>query len=123
MKIVEVAVVAAVLAAPAFAASAAPDPISDEQFIAANRCLALMDSKALGPVNDYAMKALIKAQTHGRDAMVWDLGDRAYDDAADAANRASGHAKSILIVERDGRCMALLPPTQTTAAPSAPHND
>jgi hypothetical protein len=123
MNIVKVALIAATLAAPAFAASAAPSHLTDVQYIAANRCLALMDSKALGPVNDTAMKALIKEQMHGRDAMVWDMGDKANEDAASEAGRASAYTKGQLLAERDGACAALLPPTQTTAAPSTSHND
>ena len=121
MSIFRTAIVAAVIVAPAFAAHAATPRLSDAQFIAANRCVGLMESKTLGPVDDYALKARIKNESAGRVAQVWDMADQARDDAASDAARASGYDKTRLISERDGACMALLPPTQTTAAPSTTH--
>jgi hypothetical protein len=123
MQIVKTALVAAVFAATGLAAHAAPQRLTDVQYIAANRCLALMDSKVLGPTDDYAMKQLIKTQGVGRIAAVWDMADQAREDAASSASHADGYVKARLTAERDGVCESLLPPTQTTAAPSASHND
>ena len=84
MSIVRTALVAAAIVAPALAAHAATPRLTDVQYIAASRCIGLMESKALGPVDDYALKAR-------------------------------------LISERDSVCVALMPPTQTTAAPNTTH--
>jgi hypothetical protein len=125
MQIIKTALVAAVLAATGLAAQvqAAPQRLTDVQYIAANRCLGLMESKALGPTDNYAMKQLIKVQGTGREAAVWDMADQAHDNALSSANRADNYSKTRLTAERDGACEALLPPTQTTAAPSTSHND
>jgi hypothetical protein len=121
MSIVKTALIAAAIAAPAFAAHAATPRLTDVQFIAANRCLGLMESKTLGQVDDYALKTRLKAESVGRISAVWDMADQARDDAASAAGHASGYEKAQLISERDTACEALMPPTETTAAPSATH--
>jgi hypothetical protein len=123
MQIIKTALVAAAFAATGLAVHAAPQRLTDVQYIAANRCLGLMESKALGPTDDYAMKQLIKTQGVGRVSAVWDMADQAHDNALSAANRADDYSKARLTAERDGACEALLPPTQTTAAPSSSHTD
>jgi len=123
MAIVRIALIAGALATSAVVAQAAPSRLNDVQYIAANRCLALMESKALGPTDDFALKALIKAQGGGRIAAVWDMADQAKEDAASLASRARGDVRTHLIAERDGACQALLPATQTTAAPSASRSE
>jgi len=123
MSIIRIALVAGALAASAVVAHAAPSRLNDVQYIAANRCIALMESKSLGPTDAYALKALVKAQSAGRVSDVWDRAEQAKEDAASLADRASGDLKTHLIAERDGVCESLAPATQTTAAPSASHTE
>ena len=123
MSIVRIALIAAALATPALAANAATPRLTDSQYIAANRCVGLMESKNLGPVDDYALKARIKAESSGRQSAVWDMADQARQDAVHDAGRALGEIKAQLISERDTACQALVPATQTTSAPSASHTD
>jgi len=121
MSIVRTALVAAAIVAPALAAHAATPRLTDVQYIAASRCIGLMESKALGPVDDYALKARLRDEGAGRVSSVWDMADQARNEAASAASRASGYDKARLISERDSVFVALMPPTQTTAAPNTTH--
>jgi hypothetical protein len=90
------------------AAIAAPDHLTDAQFIAAARCQALMSSSALGPVDMHAVNAVMKSEGATRSPAV---ADRA-DDARAKADRDSRHAgpdtKASLIAERSGPCQDLL---------------
>ncbi len=107
------------LAASATAAAAAPSRLTDTQFIEANRCLGLMESKELGSPQAGAMKALVTAQSSARVSDAWDRGDQARSDAKIAGDHPSGYARGQLISERDGVCLSLLPSAQTSAASSA----
>ena len=90
------------------AAIAAPDKLTDAQYIAAARCQALMSSSALGPVDTHAVDAVMKTQGASRSP---DVAERA-DDARAKADRDARHAgpdaKASLIAERTGPCQDLL---------------
>ena len=99
-------------------AVAAPVQLSDTQFIAANRCLGLMSSKALGTPDAAAMKQLIDSQTSGRDQFIYEKADEARQDAARQAGGGSEDLHARLTAERDGLCRSLLGHTTAAAQPS-----
>jgi hypothetical protein len=115
MRLVTAALAAATLAATAASAVAAPARIGDSQFLAANRCLGLMTSHALGTPDATAMRQFVKDQSWGRVDFVYDQADQARDAARQAADRSDADLRTRLTAERDGVCHAFLN-TETTAA-------
>src|SRR5262249_48341558 len=99
-------------------ASAAPAQLSDGQFIAANRCLGLMSSKALGTPDAAALKKLIDSQTAGRDSYIYDKADEARQDALRQAGTGSQDARAKLTAERDSVCRSFISDTTTAAQPA-----
>ncbi|MFT4251169.1 MAG: hypothetical protein QM608_01620, partial [Caulobacter sp.] len=81
--------------------------LSDAQFVRANRCLGLTETKALGEADPAALRSLIKAQRQGRHSSTDDKAAAARMDAKREASRAEGDAKSALVEERDGACKSL----------------
>jgi hypothetical protein len=114
MRIATGLAAAAVLAAGATSVTAAPTRLSDVDFIAANRCLGLMSSKALATPDADAMRQLLKGQTGGRVAYVYDKADQARQDAQTEAARGGAERLARLTAERDGVCHNLA--TTSTAA-------
>jgi len=109
------------LAASACAAvaSAAPQTISDVQFIEASRCLGLMTSTSLASPDAARLGPYVDQQSWTRIPVVMDMADAARDSARLAAARASGYERAQLIAERDGVCRAFGAPTTAAAATSA----
>jgi hypothetical protein len=90
------------------AAIAAPERLTDSQYIAAARCQALMASSALGPVDMHAVDAVMKTEGATRSPAVADRADSARAQADRAARHAGPDSKALLIAERDGPCHRLL---------------
>jgi hypothetical protein len=110
------------LAAAATVAAAAPSiRLNDAQFIAANRCLGLMTSKALATPDASTLNKLLKEQSWGRNAFIYDKADEARNDALADVDRAGAEVRARLVAERDGVCRALLD-TATAGAPGAGHS-
>jgi hypothetical protein len=101
---------AAMLAGAAGSALAAPQRISDTQFVEANRCLGLMSAKDLASDDAPALKAFVDAQAGAREPMALDMADQARNDAARQAARAGAETRARLIAERDGTCKAFIAP-------------
>lgn len=108
------------LAAAATAVTAAsPVRLNDAQFIAANRCLGLMTSKALATPDAGTLSKLVKEQSWGRDAYIYEKADEARNGAATDVSRGGSDLHARLVAERDGLCRTFLD-TATAGAPSAP---
>jgi hypothetical protein len=101
-------ILAASSIAVAAAAGAQAASMSDVQYMAAERCEALVGSPALGKGDTHALQALIRQQERGRSAVAIELGQQAHDDAARQARIAGGYEKSKLMAERDGACRAMV---------------
>jgi len=108
-------------AAAATATAASPIRLNDAQFIAANRCLGLMTSKALATPDAGVLNKLVKEQSWGRTGYVYDKADEARNDAAADVNRGGAELRARLVAERDGVCRAFLD-TATAGAPGAGHS-
>ena len=108
-------IAAMLAAAPAIAVSSAR--FSDVEFIEANRCLALMTSKALGTADAAALERRLNEDAGGRPSFIFEKADEARDDAARQASRARGDVRAKLVTERDGVCRSLLPGTTVAAQP------
>jgi hypothetical protein len=89
------------------AAIAAPDHLTDAQYIAAARCQALMASSALGAVDMHAVNAVMTSEGATRSPAVADRADQARAQADRAARHAGPDTKATLIAERDGACHSL----------------
>ncbi len=105
---------AALLLAPVAAVSA---PLSDAQFIEANRCLGLMTSKALATPDAAALKQRLAADATGRAGYISDKAQEARDDAARQAGHAGADERAKLTAERDGVCRTLLPAATVAGQP------
>jgi len=116
MRILTIAATVAVACATAVAASAAPAQLTDTQFIAANRCLGLMSSKALATPDAATLAAYLKTQNVGREGFVYDRADQAREDGRELAGRAGTETLTRLTAERDGVCQSFVADAQTTAA-------
>lgn len=110
-----------VLAAAATTVTAAPTRLNDVQFIAANRCLGLMTSKALGTSDAASIRQVVKEQSWGREAYVYDKADEARDEAQSDAGRGGADLRARLTAERDGLCHSFLDTARTAGAPGASH--
>jgi len=106
------------VALAASSAAAAPDRMSDAQFIAANRCLGLMQSKALATPDALTLASLLKAEGGSRLGIVLEQADEARDDAERLASRAGDEARARLVRERDGPCQAYLPAASVATTPT-----
>lgn len=111
-------VAAAAASACAVAATAAPQRLSDVQYVEASRCVALMSSASLGAPEGAELKAYVERQGWSREPAAQDAADEAREDAGSAAARAKGYSRTQLIAERDGVCRSFL--AATTAAASQP---
>jgi hypothetical protein len=107
--------------ATAASAFAAPPRLDDLQFIAANRCLGLMSSKALGTPDAAALKQVIDSQISGRAAFIYDRADEARDGAVRQADHARPADQAKLVAERDGSCRSFLARATTAAQPAPSH--
>ncbi len=94
-------------AALSTAATAAPQRLTDAQYIAAARCEVLMSSVSLGRVDTHDIAALLKVQSNARSVEVFDRADLAREQAAQAARHAGAYSKAALVAERDASCAAL----------------
>lgn len=121
MRFVTAAITIAAVCASAAAASAAPARISDVQFIAANRCLGIESTKALGTPDVDALRQLVKNQDWGRAAFIYDKADQAREDGQREASRSGAENNVRLTSERDSVCRALVS-TTTAAAAGGAHN-
>jgi hypothetical protein len=92
-------------AAPVFAAEPA---WSDSQFLGANRCLGLAQSKDLGLVDTTALAAKIKEEGRGRIGYVRDRADEMRSAALRDGRTRSESVKARLLAERAGVCGAYL---------------
>ena len=111
-----------VLAAAATTVTAAPTRLNDVQFIAANRCLGLMTSKSLGTSDAAAIRQVVRDQSWGREAYVYDKADQARDEAQSDAGRNGVDLRARLTAERDGLCHSFLDVARTAGAPGASHS-
>ncbi len=105
------ALAASALCLSAVAAQASGERLTDAQYVAAERCDALMSARSLGPVDSRAIDALVRHEQAGRTSMAYDRAQEAHDDAAQRARIAGAYEKSQLTAERDGPCRAMLAPT------------
>ena len=105
---------ATLVLAPVAAVSA---PLSDAQFIEANRCLGLMTSKALATPDAASLKQRLDADAGGRAGYISDKADEARNDATRQAGHASADERAKLTAERDGVCRALLPGATVAGQP------
>jgi len=111
------------LAAAATAVTAAsPVRLNDAQFIAANRCLGLMTSKALATPDAGTLTKLVKEQSWGRDAYIYNKADEARNDAVTDVNRGGAEMRARLVAERDGVCRAFLDTATAGGTPGAGHS-
>ena len=99
--------------------AAAPERLTDVQFISANRCLGLMSSKALGTPDAEALRKLLKDQNGGRDAYIYEKADQAREDAQAEAARGGAERTARLVAERDGFCRTFLAPASTATTAGA----
>jgi hypothetical protein len=122
MRLVTTALAAACVAAIAPLAFAAPERVSDVQFIEANRCLGLMSSKTLGGTDTTALQRFIKSQSWGRDSYIYDQADQAKDDATREASRGGADRHAKLTAEVGGVCQTYVRDTSTASAASPAHS-
>ena len=99
----------AAMALSAAGASARPALITDTQYIAAERCEALMSSSALGREDTHAVDSFLSAQGAGRDQATYERGQAAHDNAVIQARHASAGRRAELTAERDGACRSAMP--------------
>jgi hypothetical protein len=119
MRLITIGLAVAVSCAAVVPVLAEPTRLSDTQFIAANRCLGLLSSKALTTPDVAAMRQLVKEQSWGRDGYIYDKADEARDTGLRDASRGGAEKSLSLVAERDGLCRGLIA-TETTAAGPAP---
>jgi hypothetical protein len=98
------------------AALAAPAHLSDGQYLSAVRCRALIASPALGKGDTSAVDAMLKAESGGRNSVVFDRAEEVRGEAVRAAGRAGPDERGRLIAERNGACQAFGDSGTTTAA-------
>jgi hypothetical protein len=120
MRFLTIAATAAVVCATAATAFAEPARLTDVQYIAANRCLGLMSSKALGTPDAATLAAYLRTQSDGRVSAVWDRADQARDEGRSDAGHGGASALSRLTTERDGVCHDFVADAQMTAAAAHP---
>jgi hypothetical protein len=118
MSILKALIIAAPLALST-AAMAAPDLLTDSQYIAASRCQALMASSYLGREDTKDIDAAMRVQGARRLPAVADRAEDARAQADSAARHAGPYSKAALIAERDGPCQTLLAHGATSAAVDA----
>ncbi|ENZ81571.1 hypothetical protein [Caulobacter vibrioides] len=106
-KLIAVLAVAGVslAAAPVFAGEPA---WSDSEFLSANRCLGLAQSKDLGVVDATALIAKIKQEGRGRIGYVRDRADEMRSAALRDGRTRSETVRAKLTAERDGVCKVYL---------------
>jgi hypothetical protein len=121
MRFITAAMTAAAISAVAASAFAAPARLSDVQFIAANRCLGIESTKALGDGREADFKSLVKEQQWGRTNYINDQADAARDEANSQASRGGAEQIGHLTAERDGVCRAFLT-TTTASTPAQSHS-
>jgi hypothetical protein len=119
MRIVTAALAAVSLAASGAAAVAAPVQLSDAQFLALNRCVGIATSHRLGDADASALTQLLKGQTIGRAAYIYDRADELRQDAHDQADQGGADEQAHLTAERDGLCHSFVTTTTTSAARGA----
>jgi hypothetical protein len=105
------ALAASALCLSTVAAQASGERMTDAQYVAAQRCDALMSARSLGAVDSRAIDALVRQQEAGRTSMAYDRAQEAHDDAARQARVAGAYEKTQLAAERDGPCRAMLATT------------
>ncbi|MGA0599683.1 hypothetical protein ACO2Q3_03160 [Caulobacter sp. KR2-114] len=112
--------IAALATAGAAVAAPASSRMSDVQFLQLNRCAGLVASQQLGGGDGKLVDAVIREQSRGRDPYIMERADQMRDDAATAAQHASGDYRAKLVAERDGVCQNLAPNSATTSVAHAP---
>ena len=105
MRILAGLVITAALGATA--AMAQPGRLSDAAYMQAARCAGLASSANLGPPDGAALKALLRAQSGGRDPYVLEKSDTLQREAKHQADRAGGYEKDKLSAELGGLCATL----------------
>lgn len=98
--------IAAAAVLSAAGALAAPAHLNDSQFIAAAHCQGLYDSHALGAADAKPFDAMMKAEGRYRPPEVIDFAEQARSEAMRAADHAGALAKTQMVSERDGACVA-----------------
>jgi hypothetical protein len=95
-----------VTAASLLAATQASARMSDQSFIQASRCAALVAASELqgGPVDGAALEAKLRSERYNRPDFVTTMGDQARQRASREARHADDQAKQRLVAERDGVC-------------------
>ena len=112
--------IAVAASASAVAASAAPQRLSDVQYVEASRCVGLMSSASLGPPEGADLRAYVERQGWTREPAAEDAAEQARDDARSAAARASGYTRTQLLAERNGVCRSFTAATTAAAASPSP---
>ena len=84
--------------------------MSDQDYLQASRCAALVASHELtgGPVETAVIEAKLRAERYNRPSVVTDMGDQARQRANREARHGSDEGKQRLVAERDGVCQAYL---------------
>jgi hypothetical protein len=91
------------------AGTAASARMSDAQFLAANRCRALVASPALGaPADVAAVDRKLHDESRGRDPIIEDRAEQMRQQAQQEAAHPNDMVKARLQAERDGLCHDLL---------------
>jgi hypothetical protein len=116
MRFITATLTIAAACAGAAVAVAAPTRLSDVEFIAANRCVGLESTKALGGPDVAALRQLVKSQEWGRDSFIYDKADQARQDAEREVARAGAESSMRLTAERDGVCRNLASTTTASGA-------
>ena len=112
----------AVVLAAATGAVASPTAstgrMSDAQFVAASRCLGLLQSKALATADAGTLASILKADGWGRPTLILDHADEARDDARRLGSHPGDEALTRLARERDGVCRTFLPAASVATTPN-----
>lgn len=89
--------------------TAASARMSDAQFLAANRCRALVAAPTLGqPADVQAVDRKLRDESRGRDPIIEDRAEQMRDQAQREAAHPNDTARARLQAERDGLCHDLL---------------
>jgi hypothetical protein len=91
------------------AGTAASARMSDAQYLAANRCRALVAAPSLGAAADVgAVDRKLRDESRGRDPIIQDRAEQLREQAQQEASHPNDVVKARLQAERDGVCHDLL---------------
>lgn len=109
MRILTSVVILAAVTAAAGGALAGPvKRISDSDYLKANRCLGLASATELGAPNPDPFKALVKAQSVGRNEVIASRGKTILGKSLKEPRNSNEERRAVLRSELEGSCAALL---------------